>query len=322
MIHQLHAAWRARRVLLIGGADRSTLVMQTLLDELGAKAARLAPGFQAESLHRALTESRVSAVIIPCMRLFAPGGAIHQLSALITLLSEAREAGIPLVILLADESVYRANGHPWHVQEDDPVGGETTPGLIQSLLDLYADGVSRGLCGDPVSVQTVRHLPCLGCGHPSVTQYSAWCCAAASGNAIDVQHPSVSGAFIHPLDVCCGALLLGARFLLGDTSSTGAFNLGVCSENLLPNRTAALRLIHRLGVARSILETEPPHTAAAPILDGTKARLLCGARCRIPGEDALMRLFEIEQAAAISPESEKNAIAEQAKAYLRLIAAQ
>ena len=108
MIHQLHAAWRARRVLIIGGADRATLVMQTLLDELGAKAARLAPGSNEEILHRALTEGRVSAVIVPNMRMFAQGGVIEQLSMLITLLSEAREAGIPLVILMSDESVYRA----------------------------------------------------------------------------------------------------------------------------------------------------------------------------------------------------------------------
>ena len=34
MIHQLHAAWRARRVLIIGGTDRTTLVMQALFHEL------------------------------------------------------------------------------------------------------------------------------------------------------------------------------------------------------------------------------------------------------------------------------------------------
>jgi len=322
MIHQLHAAWRARRVLLVGGTDRATLFMQTLLDELGAKAARLAPGFQAEILHRALTEGRVSAVIVPCMRTLAQGSVMEQLSTLITLLLESREAGIPLVILMSDESVYRAAGHPWHAQESDPIGGETPQGLIQSILDLYADGVSRGLCGDPVSTQIVRHLPCLGFGHPAVRQYSAWCGAAASGGAIEVQHPSFSGVFIHPLDVCCGALLLGARFLLGDTSCIGAFNLGACSENLVPNRTAALRFTRRLGVTRPIHETEPHHAAPLPLPDGAKARLLCGVRCRISGEDALIRLFEMEQAAAGGFESELREIAQQTQAYLRLIAAQ
>lgn len=322
MIHHLHAAWRARRVLLIGGTDRPSLFIKTLLDELGAKTLRLSPDFQAETLHRALTKGRVSAVIVPCMRLLTQGSMIEQLSALITLLSEAREAGVPLVILLSDENVYRASGHPWHVQETDPIGGETPQGLIQSILDLYADGVSRGLCGDSVSVQIIRHLPCLGCTHPAVNQYSAWCHAAASGSAIDVQHPASSGVFIHPQDVCCSALLLGARFLLGDTGCTGAFNLGANSENLMPNRTAALRLIRRLGTALPIHETEPPHAAPLPLPDGTKSRQLCGACCRMSGEDALMRLFELEQAALNDIEHEKREIAIQTQAYLKMIAAQ
>ena len=322
MIHQLHAAWRARRVLIIGGTDRTTLVMQALFHELGAKTMQIRPGFHAEALNRALTKGRVSAVIVPSMRLFASGGVTDQLSALILLLSEAREAGIPLVILMSDENVYRAADHPWHVQETDPIGGETPEGLIQSILDLYAQGMSHGLCGDPVSVQIVRHPPCLGCTHPAANQYSAWCHAAVSGDAIEVQHPAASGVFIHPQDVCCGALLLGARFLLGDTACTGAFNLGANSPNLIPNRTAALRLIRRLGVTRSICETEPPQTALSPLLDGTKARLLCGARCSMSGEDALMRLFELEQAASDGFEQEKREIAVQTQAYLKMIAAQ
>jgi len=322
MIHQLHAAWRARRVLLIGSTDRTTLFMQTLLDELGAKTARLAPGFHTEILHRALTQGRVSAVIVPSMRRLAHGGLIEQLSAHITLLSEMREAGTPLVILMSDESVYRAAEHPWHAQENDLIGGETPQGLIQSILDLYTDGVSRGLCGDPVSAQIMRHLPCLGSSHPASRQYSAWCRAAASGDAMEVQHPSASGVFIHPQDICCSALLLGARFLLGDTNCTGAFNIGACSEILIPNRTAALRFTRRLGITRPIQETEPPHAPILPMLDGAKARLLCGARCHLSGENALMRLFELEQAAQNGFESEMREIMQQTQAYLRLLAAQ
>lgn len=322
MIHQLHAAWRARRVLIIGGVDKSALHMQALLSELGARAALLAPGSGAEALHRTLTQGRVSAVIVPCMRLFTGGNACTQLSALITLLSEVREAGVPLVILMSDENVYRAAGHPWHAQESDPIGGETPEGLIQSMLDLYADGVSRGLCGDPVSVQIVRHLPVLGCGHPAAAQYSAWCRAILSGSAVEVLHPAASGAFVHPPDLYSGALLLGARFLLGDTACTGAFNLGASSGSLMPNRTAALRLLHRLGVTRTIRESEPPHAAPMPLPDGAKARLLCGARCRISGEDALLRLFEAEQAAQNGPESELREIEAQTRAYLRMLAAQ
>ena len=51
MIHQLHAAWRARRVLLIGSTDRSALFMQALLDELGDMLHIADPGLYMSSSH-------------------------------------------------------------------------------------------------------------------------------------------------------------------------------------------------------------------------------------------------------------------------------
>lgn len=321
MIQQLHAAWRARRVLIVGGTDTMPLFMQALLDELGSRHARLVPAVQPETLQRALTDGRVSTVIVPCMRTLSAGKAAEQIAALDILLSEAREAGVPLVILMSDDSVYRASMRPWSVQENDPIGGETPQGLIQSLLDLYAGGVSRGLCGDPVSVLRIRHLPSLGCGHPAVAQYSAWCHAAKANDVLDVQHPGMQGVFVHPLDVCCGALLLGARFLLGDTTCIGAFNIGACSENLVPNRTAALRFTHRLGVTRPIRESEPPQTALLPLPDGAKARLLCGAKCFISGEEALEQLFSLEEAKKTGLAAQDHTIQLQTRAYLQSLSA-
>lgn len=316
MIQELHAAWRARRALIVGGTDAMTLFMQALLSELGAKTARLVPSAGAETLHRSLTEGRVSAIIVPCMRALCDGSAEKQLSALSALLGEAREAGVPLCILMSDDSVYRAEGRPWSAQECDPIGGETPQGLIQSLLDLYACGVSRGLCGDAVSVQCIRHLPCLGCGHPAVMQYSAWCRACETGDTLCVQHPSMQGVFIHPLDACCGALLLGARFFLGDTNCTGPFNLGACSENLVPNRTAALRFTHRHDMDRPIRETQPPNTAILPLPDGAKARLLCGARCFIPGAEALDQFFSLHVAEKEGFDARSKEITRQTQGYL------
>ncbi len=316
MIQELHAAWRGRRVLIIGGTDRMTLFMQALLDELGAKTARLIPSAGAETLHRALTEGRIGAVIVPCTRALREGDAERQLAALSSLLSEAREAGVPLCILMSDDSVYRADSSPWSVQESDPIGGETPQGLIQSILDLYACGVSRGLCGDTVNVQCIRHLPCLGCGHAAVAQYSAWCRACETGEGLCVQHPSMQGVFIHPLDACCGALLLGARFILGDTGCTGPFNLGACSANLVPNRTAALRFTHRHGMTRPIRETEPPNAAVLPLPDGAKARLLCGARCFLSGDEALDQLFSLEQARKNDFDTLNKEIRRQVQSYL------
>lgn len=317
MIQELHATWRARRALIVGGTDAMTLFMQALLGELGAKTARLVPSAGVETLHRSLTEGRVSAIIVPCMRALCGGGAEKQLSALSTLLVEAREAGVPLCILMSDDSVYRAEGRPWNAQENDPIGGETPQGLIQSILDLYACGVSRGLCGDAVSVQCIRHLPCLGGGHPAVRQYSAWCRAGETSDALCVQHPSMQGVFIHPLDACCGALLLGARFFLGDTGCTGPFNLGACSENLVPNRTAALRFTHRHCMDRPIHETQPPNASILPLPDGAKARLLCGARCFLSGEEALDQLLSLCFAEKEGFDARSKEIAKQTQGYLK-----
>ena len=319
MIQQLHAAWRARRVLLVGGTDRLTLFMQTLLDELGAKAARIAPPCEAEALSRALTQGRISAVIVPGTRALAGSGMLRQLAALEMLLGEVREAGVPLTVLMSDDSVYRAIGGPWYAQESDPIGGETPEGLVQSLLDLYACGAARGLAGDPVSTLCVRHLPYLGGAHPAVAPYSAWCHAARAGDALEVPHPGMQGVFIHPLDVCGGALLLGARFLLGDTGCTGAFNLGVCPQNLIPNRTAALRFTASRGVTRPLRETEPPGAAILPLPDGARARLLCGARCLISGEAALHQLYAQEEAAALGYEALMHTAKCQTQDYLRLL---
>lgn len=317
MLTQLQAAWRARRVLLVAGADRFGLFMQALLTELGAKPARIPAHADAQTLCRALSSGRISAVIVPAAHALAPGGVAAQLGALITVLSEAREAGVPLVMLLSDAAVYRAGAYARPAQEGDPIGGDTPDGLIQSVLQLYAEGVSRGLAGDAVSTLIVRHMPCLACGHPLTAQYSVWCRALDENETIPVSHPGMQGVFLHPLDVACGALLLGARFLSGDTSLTGAFNLGAEPQNLLANRTAALRFIREHGGTRPIREIEPPHSAPLPLLDGAHARFLCGARCLIPGSQALSMLLELERAAPGGMEAELRVIAQQTEYYLK-----
>lgn len=315
---ELYQAWRARHVLLIGQADRMTGFMHALLGELGAKCRSLSPASDTEALDRAMTHARISAVIVPRLDALAPGRSIPaQLDALLRLLGEAREAGVPLVILLSDAAVYRTHLSPWRIQEDDPTGGETRGGLIASLLQMAADGASRGLLGDAVSTIIARHPPCLGCGHPAVQPYTAWCRALDEGQLIDVPCPARSGVFVHPLDVCCGALLLGARYLLGDRQITGAFNLGAGAENTAANRTAALRFIRENGGTRPIRETEPPAAAALPLPDGAKARLLCGAQCMIPGPEALGLLLALERAARRGAKEEQRHMEEAARAYIQ-----
>ena len=291
--------------------------MQAMLHELGAKCARISPGADAETLSRAMTGARICALIVPRLDAIAPGAGVpERLGALLRLLGEAREAGIPLVILCSDAAVYRAHRQNWNVEEDAPLGGETAQGLCDSLLQLTADGVSRGLLGDAVRTVIVRHLPCLGCGHPAVAQYGAWCRALLGGEVLQVAHPGAPGVFIHPLDVCCGALLLGARALLGDTQLAGAFNLGADPENIAANRSAALRFIRENGGTRPIREIHPPHRGAFPVLSGAKARFLCGARCLIPAGEALDALLALERAADEGPAADQRHIREAAEAYL------
>ncbi|MGN0776674.1 MAG: hypothetical protein ACI4MM_08360 [Candidatus Ventricola sp.] len=315
MLQSLMAAWGARRVLLLGSGDRMTRFMRGLLVELGARPLCLPLPCSSETLARTLSAGRFCCVIVPCLRALS-GGLISQLQALDALLIEAREAGVPLVMLLCDESAYRAAQRPWAVREDDPIGGETREGLFQAILQLFADGVSRGLLGDPVHVLTVRHLPCLGCGHPAVAPYDLWCHALDAGEPLIVPHPGAQGVFLHPLDVCMGSLLLGARFLLGDTACTGVFNLEAGAQNLMPGRTAALHLSACCGHGRALRETEPPHPVLLPLLDGSRARRLCSAHPVIPGHEALLDLLTLSRAQQKGPEALEEAIAAQTAAFL------
>ena len=304
MLEKLNANWRARRVLLVGSADRATQWMQALLTELGAKPARIPPSAGAEPLCRAMTAGRISAVIVPALSTLAPGkDAAGQLAALASLLREIREAGVPLTILCSDENVYRAQQHPWYAREEDLTGGETAAGLSMSLLQAYADGVSRGLCGDAVHTICVRHMPTLGSGSPATLQYTKWCRALLAGEVVNVCNPAMQGVFLHPLDMACGALALGARFFAGE--EPGIFNLGPGPLSLCANRSAALRLIARHGGTRPIQESEPPLGPALPLLDGARARLLCGTVCQLSADDALDRLFFLERAAQEGNELEE-----------------
>jgi len=323
LINPLEAAWRARHVLLVGRPGRPCAYMQSLLEAIGAKCARISPGADAETMCRAMQSGRISAVIVPEMRALAPGGhLVAQLSALLLLLGECREAGVPLALLLSDAAVYRAASRPWLVSEEEPVGGETQDGLFQSILQLCADGVSRGLMGDAVSTICVRHPPLLGCGHPDTAAYSIWCAALDEGARLAVPHPGMQGLFISPPDVFTRALKLGARFLAGDNACTGVFNIAPSAESAAANRTAALRFCRAHGCRRPILESMPPASPAAPPLDGRKAQRLIGAGTPLSIDEALSALLRLERAARISPESELKEIAQQAQDYLKKLAKQ
>ena len=324
MLDKLNAAWAARRVLLVGGHDRMTLFVQSLLAALGARPARIPPSSGAETVCRALTAGRVGALIVPSLPTLAPAlDEAGQLSVLAMLLSEAREAGVPLTLLCSAVNVYRAGRRPWYAREEDLTGGETREGLAQSLLQLYADGVSRGLCGDAVRILCVRGVPALGCGDPLVAQYTDWCRALLRGEVVRVEHPAAQGVFVHPLDMALGALLLGARVLTGTDEAPGTWNLAPGPRCLCANRSAALRFLARNGGTRPIGEVEPPMRPAQPMPDGEKARLLCGFGCQLDADDALDALLALERAGMEGDAALHEVVQRQTQAYVeRLMLAQ
>lgn len=317
MLEKLNHHWQARRVLLLGSAEGLTPFVEALLTELGAKPARLPCSGSPETLCRALQAGRISAVILPELQSLCPeGSAIRQLSTLVTLFTEIREAGVPLTLLASDAGVYRASQHPGYAREEDPIGGQTQEGLIQSLLQLYADGISRGLGGDAVRTLIVRHMPCLFCGNEQVMQCSLWCRALMSGEVVPVVNPSMRGVFLHPLDIALGILLLGARFFAGEAPDSGFFHLGAGAQNLCANRSAALRLIARHKGTRPIRERESPALSAPALLDGSRTRLFTGYRCQMTGDEALDDLYDLEYAAHQGPGALQDTMKDQVRRYL------
>lgn len=320
LLTHLNGAWRARRVLLIGGTDLQTRFTDALLTELGAKTARLPPSAARDTLFRALSTSRVSAVIVPCAHALSSScDPFAHLRALDTLLTEIREAGIPLTLLCSHEYVYRPQLRAWSAREEDATGGVTREGMIQALLQLYADGVSRGLSGDAVRVMILRHPPAVTCPAPQTAQYAAWCRSLLDGQIVTVRHPSAAGVFLHPLDVSLGTLCLGAHFFAGAGTSACAYNLGADACAVCANRSAALRLIRDAGGTRPIRESQPLRPPSPPLPDGTALRRLCGVRTILPASEALMHLLALERAARLGEPALSAQIAQQTQAYLENI---
>lgn len=318
MLNQLTAAWRARRVLLIGGPDAQNLYTEALLAALGARAARIPPDSRADTLSRALLRGRIGAVIVPSAHALTDGCDLFaQLHALDLILREIREAGVPLCILCSHEDVYIHEASSWQAEETAPIGGRTKEGLIQSILQLYADGVSRGLMGDAVRTIICRHAPCLGGGHQSVRQYGAWCRALLQEDAPVVESPGAQGTFLHPLDAALGALCLGARVLQGEADCAGSFNVAPGPENLCANRSAFAFLAASEGCARAPREAHPQRREPLTPLSGEKLRRLCGFSPLLSAKEALAFYMELERALAVSEAAAQIKLREQAEHFLQ-----
>lgn len=139
--------WCLRRVLLAGDDGCMLRAMHSQLRAIGARPACAPRPIAAESLFRVLHEGRFSCVIVPDLLHLGTGD--EQLAALDTLLGESREAGVPLVMLLARHTPHQAAG-------------------IAALFS-HAQGWAHGAFGDPVSVQCIRY---------SGTNRNSVCCQA------------------------------------------------------------------------------------------------------------------------------------------------
>lgn len=256
---KLTEVWRGRRAVMAG----SDPWMETMLREIGVQVKHLAPDADVQTMCRTMQDERVHALILPSTKKNSPAG--RRLSMLERYLTEAREAGIPLTLMYSDEPVYLAE--KGIAREQDETGGQTHEGLIQSVLQLYADGVSRGLEGDPVQTLIVRRMPC------SIEETAdAWCRAVLEGKAIHVLSPDAWNIFQHPLDAAAAVLALGARYLSGEMDRGGIFNIG--TNAVCTNRDAALVFAQRHR--NRCFFCEDGEMGKMPLLlDGTKAQRLC-----------------------------------------------
>ena len=129
---------------------------------------------------------------------------------------------------------------------------------------------------------------------------------------VKVENPAARGVFVHPLDVVCCGLTLGARaFRCGEG---GVYNIGTDERSIGTRQSAARRLAMRHGGAGTAQEETEDGEPPAQLLDGSAARRLCGAACRLDVDQALDLLFEQRRAARAG--QEEAAIRRMTRTYL------
>lgn len=126
--------WSLRRVLLAGLPGSMLRAMESQLCAIGARPLRASIPLCEESLSSALHEGRYTCIIVPDLLALLKDNAQTRVAALNTLLGEAREAGVPLSILLCPSSAPDA-----------------------APLISHAQGWARGAFGDPVNVQCILY---------------------------------------------------------------------------------------------------------------------------------------------------------------------
>lgn len=302
MLEAMLEGWRGKRVLIVGKPDGLCAFLTAMLEEIGARLMRVGDRADAQALCRALTAGRIGAVILP--EEMTGRDLPERLAATLTLIQEIREAGVPLLLALSDAAVYPSSAGK--MNETAAIGGRTREGLEASILQTAILGAARGLTGDAVRTMLIRHAPTLD------SQCTDWCEALLNGEPVKVANPTARGVFVHPLDVAGCALMLGAEaFRRGEG---GVYHIGTDARSICTNRSAAQRLSMRHHGTAQIQKEETDGEAASVLLDGSAARRLCGAVCRLDADQALDLLFEQRKAAREGREAET--IRKMARTYL------
>ena len=111
MDHLVLPAWRGRRVLLAGDDGAMTCAMHVLLAEIGARPTGIPVCSDSETYYRELMAGRGVCLIAPDMNALAAQHPARRFTAMQDMLSEARETGAPLTMLMARrEDVSTAKG--------------------------------------------------------------------------------------------------------------------------------------------------------------------------------------------------------------------
>ena len=296
------------RALVIGGDDQPALWMRALLDALGARTAR-EPGsalLDPVDVCAALARERPQAIIWASR---PPRDKRLDMAEWVrcaqTLVNEAREAGVRLIVRCSDVWVYSAAPPAFPPDQEDATGGLSVDGLCESLVQQVMLAASRGLLGDPVCAVCARHLPLLygAAGGP----LDEWARTLRAGEPLHVGGGGCAAVFMHPLDAYAGALTAAAMVLRHGDAYAGAWNFSAPAQCVLSRRGAARALHQALGSTSDVTEDALPLYAHPQTLCDRPARERLGWRAVWSGEEALA------QYAAYRPGLERA----QAEAFLR-----
>lgn len=285
----LEQTFRGLHTLVIGGEDQPALWMRALLRELGAKVTQtpgsslLSPGALCAALMQARPQVVLWASRPPQDKRMDMAEWVRCAQLLV---SEAREAGVRLIVRCCDEWVYSATPPAFVPEQTDATGGMDAAGLCESLVQQVLLGASRALLGDPVSAVCARHLPLLF-GSASDGDLDEWIRLLETGQPVSVGGAGCAEIYMHPLSVYAGALAAAAMALRHGDAYCGAWNFSAPADCVL-SRRGAVRVLRRvLGSTSPVTEDALPLRPFPSMLGDRPARERLGWHTVWNAEEAL-----------------------------------